>query len=75
MEKQMDYLEAWEDFYAWVNQPEQWANIDRPGRDRIAKAQKRHTDKTPTPLGFVGVMSLLNEYASERYRFVVILDK
>lgn len=75
MEKQMNHLEAWADFYEWVSQPEQWETVDRAGRDRIAKAQKRYTDKEPTPLGFIGVIRLLNKYAPDRYRAVIIREK
>lgn len=69
MEKQLSHLDAWANFWVWVNQPEQWAKVDRPGRDRIAKAQKRYLFKHPADLSYIGVKSLLEQYAPARYSF------
>lgn len=61
--KAMTPGEAWEDFFRWVKLPENWRLIDRRGRDRIGKAQRRYLSNQPAPLGAEGVASLLNDYA------------
>lgn len=70
MKRKVTHLEAWADFYAWAKSPENWKRIDRTGRDRISKAQRRYTDGIPTPLGLEGVRSLLEQYGPPgRYDF------
>lgn len=69
MEKQLDYLEAWTDFYRWILHPARWKNVDRAGRDRIAKAQQRYILGKPARLNYEGVKSLLEQYAHGRYEF------
>lgn len=69
MEKELSHLDAWANFYTWVNLPENWANVDRAGRDRIKKAHRRYLFKEPADLGYDGVKNLLTKYAHDRYRF------
>lgn len=68
--KTLTYLEAWQDFYAWIQQPGNWERVDRAGRDRIGKAQRRYKHKKPAPLKYEGVRALLAEYGKERYETV-----
>jgi len=73
MERQLTHLDAWANFWTWVNLSENWANIDRPGRDRIKKAHRRYLYKDPSDLGYEGVKTLLNKYGKGRYRFSEII--
>lgn len=69
MERQLTHLDAWANFFAWVHLPENWAKIDRAGRDRIKKAHRRYLYKHPSDLGYEGVKTILTKYAPDRYRF------
>lgn len=77
MEKTVDHYAAWVHFYEWVREPEIWSKIDRAGKDKIFKAQRRYKHKTPSDLGYDGVKSILEKYAPGRYDFlerVIIKD-
>ena len=69
MERQLTYLEAWDDFYTWARLPENWTNIKRPWRDKIIKAQRRHVTGKPSSLKCEGVKSIIMKCAPVRYRF------
>lgn len=73
-----DHFAAWVDFYAWVTKPEIWADIDRAGRDQIAKAERRRLGLHRSPLTDAGIKSLLTKHAPSRYRFeerVILIEK
>lgn len=73
MKRQLTHIEAWANFWSWVTVPENWATVDRTGRDRIKKAHKRYLFKKPADLGYEGVKTLLERYAPGRYTFSEIV--
>lgn len=66
-QKKMTPGEAWEDFFTWVKLPANWSKIDRRGRDRIGKAQRRYLSESPVRLGEEGIAALVAAYAPGRY--------
>jgi hypothetical protein len=79
MQRTLPPLEAWIDFWEYVQQPDRWAVISRPERDKLFKANRSAMERKPEPLGIRRMTRLFNLYAPGRYsiesRVVVIVHE
>ena len=81
MNKQVDHVAAWKDFFSWIKQQEKWKDIPRKGRygklylyKTSANIEKTGKDGKPM-VGPINVQNILEHHAPHRYevrtRFII----
>lgn len=73
MTKELTRVEAWDDFWAWIRQPEQaalWSGISRPEKNYLFKADWH---ARAGKLGWERTHTILSSYAPERYEFRAVV--
>jgi len=68
MKINMTYIEAWKDFYKWMESRRDAGDISQIPKD-VQEAKYAEDGRRRHGLGHKRIKSLLNKYAPGRYRF------
>lgn len=69
MDRKINPMEAWEDFYKWIRTRPEWRNLPAKERKAIYDAQSDYKGTRGKQLGAGRIRRLLNTYAPDRYEF------
>lgn len=71
MQNELTKEEAWDDFYTWIRQRQEWREMTREEKIRtgIYEANAARHGRRDHSLGWERLRRMLNEYAPGRYEF------